>query len=422
VPLLTLPYRSARRKWHGYHAGSVSGELQLSACIIARDEEQALPDCLASVSFCDEIVVVDSGSTDHTVSIAEAAGARVIHQTWLGFAAQRNVALDHARGRWVLEIDCDERVSPQLAAEIAAFVRVAPEGVDLAGLPRRAHLVGHRLGPSAKYPEYVHRLVRRGAQRHDERRTVHEGLVPDGPTHPFEADLEHLLALTWREAIGDAWRYAKLEADQIRAPRSAGAFVRGALARPAAKVAYRLIVDGGWRDGLFGLAQIVLDAGTDSTVWTLHMVRGERAVAGDSGRRPDQHYGAWTFRRGDARIVGVALDARGAAEAEEWLATARGAGADVALVTSAPAGPIGGPPVPVRRRMLPGAGWFALARALDAEGQLRAYDALVTFDGRGRRLVRALPGRLRGLVQDDGLRVPPATVRDRALAARGEGH
>jgi hypothetical protein len=399
----------------------VTSDFDLSACIIARDEEQTLPDCLASVAFCDEIVVVDGGSTDRTVAIAEAAGARVVHQEWLGFAAQRNVALDHARGRWVLEIDCDERVSPALQREIAAFVRAAPEDVDLAGLPRRHWFVGRRLGPSAKYPAYIHRLVRRGAQRHDERRTVHEGFVPDGPTHPFEGDVEHLLARTWGEALSDAWRYAKLEADQIHAPRSAVAVVKGAVARPAAKVAYRVAVDGGWRDGIHGLAKIALDAATDSAVWILHFVRGERDVAGDSGRAAGEHYGAFTFRRGDAKIVGVAFDARGVAEAEEWLATARAGGADVALVTDEGDGPLGGSPIPVRRRRLPRAGWVALARALDAESMLRPYDALVTFDGRARRVAGRLPGRLRGAVLDDGLSVPPVAVRERALAGRQEG-
>jgi Glycosyl transferase family 2 len=420
VPLPTLPDEPPRRKSRGYDAAFVSGALDLSACIIARDEEQALPDCLASVAFCDEIVVVDAGSTDRTVAIAEAAGARVVHQDWLGFAAQRNVALDHARGRWVLEIDCDERVSPELAAEIAAFVRHAPDDVDLCGLPRRHELAGHRLGPSAKYPAYIHRLVRRGSQRHDERRTVHEGFVPEGPTHPFTGDVEHLLAPTWREALADAWSYARLEADQIRAPRGAAAFVKGAIARPLVKLGYRLAIDGGWRDGPAGAAKIVLDAGTDSVVWILHPARGDRTVAGDSGRAAGQHYGAFAFRRGGAKLVGVATGARGQAEAEEWLATARALGADVALITAASGGPIGGPPAPVRRRTLARGGWIPLVRALDAETMLRPYDALVTFDARAARLAGRVPGHLRGLIQEDGLALPPATVHDRALAAREE--
>src|ERR1700684_4246437 len=118
----------------------------ISACIITRDEASSLPDCLASVAFCDEIVVVDSGSLDATTAIARGAGALVVDQPWLGFAAQRNVALDHASGAWVLEVDADERVSPELRAEILRFLADVPAGVDLGALPRREILVGHRLG------------------------------------------------------------------------------------------------------------------------------------------------------------------------------------------------------------------------------------------------------------------------------------
>src|SRR6202050_3277869 len=89
----------------------------VSACIIAKDEQHHLPECLASVAFCREIVLVDSGSRDATRELARAAGAVVVEQPWLGFAAQRNVALDHASGDWVLEVDADERVSGGLREE-----------------------------------------------------------------------------------------------------------------------------------------------------------------------------------------------------------------------------------------------------------------------------------------------------------------
>ena len=183
-----------------------SSGVRLSACIIALNEERHLPACLESVGFCDEIVVVDSGSVDRTREIARAAGARVVEQPWLGYGAQRKVALDHALGEWVLEIDADERVSPELREEMRAFVDDPPAGVDLAGLPLRDILVGHPLGRSAKYPKYRHRLFRRDAYRHDEDRTVHEGLTPHGEVHPFTGDLVHYVADDWREAIVDMWR------------------------------------------------------------------------------------------------------------------------------------------------------------------------------------------------------------------------
>jgi len=243
----------------------------ISACIIARNEQESLPDALASVAFCQEIVLIDSGSTDATMEIARAAGARVIEHSWRGYAAQRNVALDHARGEWILEIDADERVSPRLREEIEAFL-ANPPGVDLAGLPLREMFLGHPLGPSGKYPKYRHRLLRRGAYRHDERRTVHEGIVPDGPVHPFSGDLIHLLATSWTEAVGDSWRYARLEAGQLTGARTPARILQGALLRPAAKLLYRLAVDGGWRDGWAGAAKIGLDCATDSLVWIRYLL------------------------------------------------------------------------------------------------------------------------------------------------------
>jgi glycosyltransferase involved in cell wall biosynthesis len=400
----------------------------LSACIIARNEETALPDCLASVAFCDEIVVVDSGSTDRTVAIAGAAGARVVHQPWLGFGAQRNVALDHARGDWVLEVDADERITPALAAEIQHFVAHAPSDVDLAGLPLRDLLVGHPLGPSAKYPKYRHRLVRRGTLRHDEQRTVHEGLVAMGPVHPFTGDLEHLLATSWGEAIGDVWRYARLEAEQLHAPRSLRGLVISGLLRPAVKVVYRLVIDGGWRDGVPGLAKILLDAGGDSAVWVRHVLVRRAGRRGDSGRHAGQHYGAWTFRQGAVRIVAVAYGTDESTTATRWLAGARAdLGADVTLIADHVApDDTGGPRhdmpqhAPVRVRTPASSGPLALTRALEAEEQLRSFDAVVTFGDRAARRLRRVPRRLRGALQAAGADQAPQTVYDRALAVREE--
>ncbi|HEU4462344.1 MAG TPA: glycosyltransferase family 2 protein, partial [Solirubrobacterales bacterium] len=189
----------------------------ITACVIARDEEQRLPDCLASLEFCDQVVVVDSGSKDRTRELAAAAGAVVVENPWPGFAAQRNVALDHASGDWVLEIDADERVSAELAIELRAFL-AAPPAVTMGAIPMRDVFLGKPLGPSIRYPRYRHRLFRRGAFRHDEARSVHEGLWPDGPVHPFGGELRHLLASSWGEAVADARAYARLEAAQRQRP------------------------------------------------------------------------------------------------------------------------------------------------------------------------------------------------------------
>jgi len=380
--------------------------VMISACIIARDEAGRLPDCLASVAFCQEIVLVDSGSTDATVQIARAAGATVVEQPWLGYAAQRNVALDHANGVWVLEIDADERVTPQLRSEIESLLADPPPGVDLAGLPMREIFLGHPLGRSAKYPKYRHRLLRRGAQRHDETRTVHEGLVPDGVVHPFEGDLLHVLATSWREALGDAWRYARLEAGQLRARRTPIGLLKGAIVRPAIKFPYRLIVDGGWRDGWRGAARIAIDCATDSIVWLRYAAGLHGQERGESGVQDGLHYGAWKLRRGSVRIVGVAAGAQASVRAAGWLARAAAAGADVALLSDTP--PDGGE---VRARRLDRFGPFTLIRSLDAEEQLRTLDAVVAFGRRATLLLHVVPKDLRGHLHGVTCELDPGAVR-----------
>jgi glycosyltransferase involved in cell wall biosynthesis len=382
----------------------------LSACIIARDEAHRLPDCLASVAFCDEVVVVDSGSTDATVKIAVTAGARVIEQPWLGFSAQRNVALDHARGDWVLEIDADERLTPALSAEIVLFLADPDCAVDMGALPLRNIFLGRPLGPSAKYPEYRRRLIRRGAYRHDEDRTVHEALVPHGPVHPFTYDLEHLLAENLREALADAWRYARLEAGQMQSTLTFSTFARGALIRPPTKFVYRLLVDGGWRDGWRGMGKIAIDCAIDMIVWFRHLLGRRGEELGRSGVGASLHYGATNFRAGSPRVLGAACGDDAHARALAWLQDVGASGADVALLSdvtdrTARTGDCGTRTARVRvRRLAPAMGPLRLIRALDAEEQLRTIDAVVAFGFRARMLMHAVPPALRGAVRgiDEG--------------------
>jgi hypothetical protein len=361
------------------------------ACIIARDEEERLPAALASVAFCDDVVVVDSGSRDRTVELARAAGARVIERPWRGFGAQRNMAIDAATADWILEVDADERVTPRLRAEIEAFLADVPDGVDICGVPCRDVFLDGRLGPSAKYPKYRLRLFRRGPYRHDEHLSVHEGLWAFGRTWAFEGDLEHLLADTPAEAIRDAWSYARLEAKQLRGAVSPAAYARGIVLRPPLKFAYRLVIDGGWRDGWRGLLKIALDCCSDALVWTMRMLRRD-ATAG--GTAAPSHYSQERVRRGPVRLVAIASGEQRAARAAAWLAAARAAGADVALVTDAPGAAADGD-LHVRRlsRLTP----LRLIRALDAEGQLRGVDAFVPCGRRERRLAGMLPNDLRAL-------------------------
>jgi len=363
---------------------TTEGRQTVCACIIARDEEERLPGALESVAFCDELVVVDSGSRDRTAEIARAAGAKLVVYPFTTFGKQRNVALDHATSDWILEVDADERVTPKLRAEIEAFLAAVPPGVDICGVPCRDLLLGGPLGPSAKYPKYRLRLFRRGRYVHDETVKVHEGLWAFGRTWAFEGDLEHLLAATPAEAIRDVWRYAGLEAEQLHGPVTAAARARGILLRPPLKFAYRLIVDGGWRDGWRGLAKISLDCAADALVWV-------RARGDDSAPAAPAHYAKPRERRGSVRLLVIAGGDHDRLAVARWLMDAQAAGADVGLVTDSPADAAGGLHVRELERLTP----LRLIRALDAEVQLRGVDALVPWGRRERRLAQLLPPELR---------------------------
>ena len=385
----------------------------ISACLIVRDEEDRLGPALASVGFCDEIVVVDAGSADRTVAIAEAAGATVLEHPWRGFGAQRNVAIDAARGDWILELDADERITPELARSIRAFVGEPGDGIDVAVLPMHEVFLGRPLRPAVKYPKFRARLFRRGAYRHDEGRRVHEGIRVAGPARALRGDMEHLLAAGWGEALADAWRYARLQAGQTAPLPSAGAYARAIAVRPAAKLAYRLLVDGGWRDGWQGVARIVLDCASDAVVRILQAA-GDGTAEADG--RAGRHFGELPARWGPARMVAVATGERETAHAVDWLRAARAAGADCGIVTDralAPADaawldPLGR--VPSRP--------LALLRALDAEAQRRPPDALVVARALPRRLAGRLPARLAGPAPPCSLDEDPAGAVARSLAAR----
>ena len=365
----------------------------ISACLIVKDEEQRLPAALASVAFCDEIVVVDSGSVDRTREIAREAGATVIENPWPGYSAQRNVALDHAGCDWVLEIDADEQITPPLQQEIRHFLDSPPEGYDICAMPQFHRFLGGELRHSMKYPAYRTRMFRRGAYRHDEGRAVHEGLWPVDAVWPFEHDMSHELAESWSEALADARNYARLEASLLPPAGSAAARVKGTLVRPMAKFWFRLIVDGGWRDGWRGLARIGLDCVSDSMVWIRRSRPRPEEGAGQPEPAGDGHFaGGRPQGWGTPVVVGVASGARAAVGAGEWLAEARREGIDAALVANAPAG-VGG----LRVRRIPRFGPLRLARALEAERQLRGQCDAVLVEGRvARWFMRSMPVSLRG--------------------------
>jgi glycosyltransferase involved in cell wall biosynthesis len=162
----------------------------VSAVLIAQNEATNIGGALASVAFCDEIVVVDSGSTDATREIAHAAGARVLtHSPWPGFVAQRNYAVDAATHNWILALDADERLTPALRDEIQAL-RGSGFPRDAYRIPRVAHYLGRWIRATDWYPDRQVRLFDRRRSRW-EGQLVHESVRVRGTVGALRSDMEH---------------------------------------------------------------------------------------------------------------------------------------------------------------------------------------------------------------------------------------
>lgn len=165
----------------------------ISACVIAQDEEQRIARCLASLAWCDEIVVVDGGSRDRTREVAAAAGARVVEHAWPGFAAQKQYAAEQARHDWILSVDADEWLSPGLTAEIQAWRERGLGAAAACSVPRCSFYLGAWIRHGTWYPDRAVRLFdrRRAAWRSHPQHAVHERVAVDGPVIALREDLLH---------------------------------------------------------------------------------------------------------------------------------------------------------------------------------------------------------------------------------------
>jgi glycosyltransferase involved in cell wall biosynthesis len=197
---------------------------QLSAIVIARNEAANIGACLDSVAFCDERIVVDCGSSDATVDIAKAKGARVEFHEWRGFGSQKNYALSLATSAWVLSIDADERVTPELADAIkAAVADASAEGWEL---PRRSSFCGREMRYSGWSPDYVLRLFRCGKARFDDA-LVHERLICDGTIKRLDQPLLHYPVLRLEDALLRMDRYSTASAEAFVASGRKVSFLAG---------------------------------------------------------------------------------------------------------------------------------------------------------------------------------------------------
>lgn len=240
----------------------------LSVAIIARNEAHRIARCLKSVAFADQIVVLDSGSTDDTVAIARGLGADVeVTPDWPGFGPQKNRALARCRYRWVLSIDADEQISDALAAEILQVLREAPAEAIVAGywLRRSSRYCGQVIRHGLWGNDRVLRLFERQRGRFTDAR-VHESLVCDGETRVLEGILVHDSVDSPEDARSKARRYAFLGAEALRARGRGGSLQGGVHAGWSFVRGY--LLRAGFLDGRFGLTLARLNAA--GTFWKYH--------------------------------------------------------------------------------------------------------------------------------------------------------
>jgi glycosyltransferase involved in cell wall biosynthesis len=228
----------------------------LSAILITRDEEINIGECLACLGFAREVIVVDSGSSDATVAIAQAAGARVVRTgDWPGFGMQKNRALDEATQPWVLSIDADERVTPALRDEILAIVNAPAPQADAWDMPRHSSFCGRYMNHSGWYPDRVLRLFRRGTARFSDD-VVHERVLPSGRVGHLRNDLLHISYRDLETVLDKLNRYSSAGAQKMQAQGRRVSFL-GALLRGLWAFVRTYLLRLGFLDGRLGFVLAV---------------------------------------------------------------------------------------------------------------------------------------------------------------------
>jgi glycosyltransferase involved in cell wall biosynthesis len=220
----------------------------VSAVIITWNEASNIRECLMSVQWASEAIVLDRFSTDDTAAIARECGARVYQEEWKGFARQKNSAIEKAQSPWILSLDADERVPPALAEEIRAVIG-QPDALDGYHLPRKNFFDGQWIRHGGWHPDHVLRLFRNGSGRFQER-MVHERLAIDGKSGYLRNPIEHYTYRSVSDYLARMDRYSLLAAREA-ADGKAGAWTSLCL-RPAFTFIKMYFIRAGFLDGRAG--------------------------------------------------------------------------------------------------------------------------------------------------------------------------
>jgi glycosyltransferase involved in cell wall biosynthesis len=229
----------------------------VTATVITLNEAAHIQACLATLSWADEVIVIDSGSTDGTAELARAAGATVIVRDWPGYAAQKDFAASQARHDWIVSVDADERITPELAAEIRTVVANPGDKVGFR-VPRITFHLGRWIRTTDWYPDYQLRVYDR---RHAgwAKRRVHESVTSRGPIGQLTCSLQHYAYRDLAHHHETMQRYTTLAAQQMfEEGRRGSAFAL--LLHPPAAFLRNYVLKRGFMDGVPGLIISAMNA------------------------------------------------------------------------------------------------------------------------------------------------------------------
>lgn len=224
--------------------------MQLSACIITKNEQDRIAQCIRSVLFCNEIIVVDSNSTDNTTEIARSLGATVIIQDWLGYGAQKEFCIRQANNQWVLCLDADEYVSDELRIEIQQLQQSGFRGAVGYSMPRLTKYEGVWIRHGTWYPDRVVRLFNKQHGRWSDS-VVHEHVELDALPKPLNNNLLHEGYRNDIEHREKTEQYARLMAEELFNKGKRGSFT-ATIVRAALAFVKSLLLRLGFMDGWRG--------------------------------------------------------------------------------------------------------------------------------------------------------------------------
>ncbi len=243
--------------------------MPVSVAIITKNEESRLPDCLRSLFFADEIIVVDACSTDDTAKIAKSFGAKVFIEGWKGFSAQKQAAVDHCSNTWVLVLDADEIIPQATASRIRKITEESPANVGAYSLKRKNCLHGKWIKSCGWWPNRVVRLVDR-TQGSFDGKSIHESWITRGTVIPLEVNIVHQSFKNYSDLIKKMDHYSDLGStvlcDKAISPNSLKAVARGAWMFFKA-----YFLEFGFLDGFDGFVIAITNAGGSFFKYAKHI-------------------------------------------------------------------------------------------------------------------------------------------------------